>query len=1113
MAILIRKQRERPTARDPGISALVEYFDEPQRFGNWEALNTREFEVVRTEAQRCRDDFTYAARNYFWIIDKKTKQEKLFTLWESQQLILQVMQDLRNKGKIQKLMILKARQLGCSTLLEALAAWVTIFFKNTNGLVVSYEPDHSAHLFDIMTSIYFRLPWWMQPMYSSMEFKHGIIFENPDRAARSQNPGMNSRLKVESANKMTGVGTGYRLDFLHACLAPWSPVRMRDGSVKPIIEVQAGEEVLTSAGIWRPCKGVFKSHKRNEITSEINLWGNAIPLTLTRDHKVLTPDGMRPSADIPAGAFVRTAVRPIEEKITTVYGRRNKRGWSQVNAQVTFFTWDSFRTDRSFGYLCGLYLAEGSVHHQQGPDRRVTGVQFGIHKKEEGRVRQRIKEALGDIPVQCYRHLSQTMSLTIGNSALARFMSVNFGRVQGKRIPDWVWQCGRDFCLGLVQGYLEGDGHVATQGDRITATSVRLAITIQLRDLVASLGFGWSALDFKRGGMLHGRNCQDAWAWSANGATARALKLAFEWLDHDLLDFDPWEELPEIKQHWRYSACGKYVDIEVASNDAGYCPEFWDLEVDDPLHDFTTLQCVVANSEWCLWGSSTRSIIEGDFNNALADRPSTMAVLESTGDRAGSYAHALWKKNVELGERAEWTPLFLPSFFESNRKYPLPAWWAQRGGPEKPEADMRIKIQSEWLQCSEEACAAYGETIYGLVDQTGKECRSCGRGKMFPVEISDEYLYWMEVRRLNAEKDEESLKELRRQQCVTSSESWQTEGVQLFSQACRDWVQFTTKKPIFGGSIDNKGNFHGILSTTGKCASEGCDLNHIGEETLTKVWQMPVESAEYSIGVDVAEGLGGTADYSTVFVNRVRREGSGNDEQVALFRSNEIDPIGLAYVANALGRRYNDAMIAVELNRFDTCGSYLRLQLSYPNIYRWKLLGSTNILSTRMGWLTTVQSKPRLYTTAIRWLKANTWTIRSTNFLEEMGTFNKATDSRSVNAGEGFHDDELMAGMIALYCSHEADFDENLGFIPMTKKLTVENAPWVMSCNRCGQKTPGEVPRERSGCPYCGCMLVAWARNGTDGIAVADPASIILPPEYFDSLEDQKIRAIDYELI
>lgn len=734
MAILIRKQRERPTARDPGISALVEYFDEPQRFGNWEALNTREFEVVRTEAQRCRDDFTYAARNYFWIIDKKTKQEKLFTLWESQQLILQVMQDLRNKGKIQKVMILKARQLGCSTLLEALAAWVTIFFKNTNGLVVSYEPDHSAHLFDIMTSIYFRLPWWMQPMYSSMEFKHGIIFENPDRAARSQNPGMNSRLKVESANKMTGVGTGYRLDFLHG-------------------------------------------------------------------------------------------------------------------------------------------------------------------------------------------------------------------------------------------------------------------------------------------------------------------------------------------------------------------------------------------SEWCLWGSSTRSIIEGDFNNALADRPSTMAVLESTGDRAGSYAHSLWKKNVELGERAEWTPLFLPSFFESSRKYPLPAWWAQRGGPEKSEADMKVKIRSEWLQCSESACAAYGETIYGLIDQTDKECRSCGRGKMLPVEISDEYLYWMEVRRLNAEKDEESIKELRRQQAITAEDGWQTEGVQLFSQACRDWVQFTTKRPIFGGSIDNKGNFHGVLSTTGKCASEGCDLNHIGEETLTKVWQMPVEGAEYSIGVDVAEGLGGTADYSTVFVNRVRREGSGNDEQVALFRSNEIDPIGLAYVANALGRRYNDAMIAVELNRFDTCGSYLRLQLSYPNIYRLKLLDSTNILSTRMGWLTTVQSKPRLYTTAIRWLKANTWTIRSTNFLEEMGTFNKATDSRSVNAGEGFHDDELMAGMIALYCSHEADFDENLGFIPMTKKLTVENAPWVMSCNRCGQKTPGEVPRERSGCPYCGCMLVAWARNGTDGIAVADPASIILPPEYFDSLEDQKIRAIDYELI
>lgn len=695
------------------------------RYAQWEALSAAELQVVRTEAERCREDFTYAARNYFWITTKKAG-DQLMTLLASQELVLQAMQDLKNSGRMQKVMILKARQLGVSTLMEALGAWRTIFFRNQVGMVISYEPDHAALLFQIMTRIFDMLPWWLQPLYSSMEFKTGLIFENPDRMARGKNPGLNSRMKVEWANKMTGIGQGYRLSFVHA-------------------------------------------------------------------------------------------------------------------------------------------------------------------------------------------------------------------------------------------------------------------------------------------------------------------------------------------------------------------------------------------SEYCDYGSNIRSIIEGDINNALAEDVETMAGLESTADRAGSWAHSLWRKNIELGERADWTPIFLPAFFEKGRSYPLPSFWEKRGGPEPAELKMRDKVREEWLQCDNAACETYLPKIYGGRDRSATKCTLCDAGNLNSVVLTDGFLYWMEVRRINSEKDEESVKELRREQCMTAEEAWTSEGLQLFSAACQDWVSYTVRSPIFRGMIDNKGNFHGMVAATGKCASEACELEHLGDDNSLRVWAFPVEGAEYCIGVDVAEGLGGNADYSVVFVNRIRRDGSGNDEQVAVFRSNEVDPIGLAYVANALGRRYNMAMIAVELNKFDTCATFLRINLMYENLYQEVSKDGMTLRGTRLGFNTNVQSKPRLYTTAIRWLKANTWTIRSVNFLEEMKTFNKESSdsrSRSVGAGEGFNDDELMAGMISLYCAHVIDFDENLGFIPMTKRLTLENAPWVMNCQRCNGKYPAEAPTERKNCPACGNMLVFWVRNAGDGTASEDPGAMMLKPE--DFLDDER---------
>ena len=213
--------------RDPAIIELIRYFDEPKRRNRPELISDKEFRVIMGEVDLCRKDFSYAARNYFWIVNKEG-EDIPFNLWESQELILDKWKWLKEKypTRAQKLMILKARQLGASTVIEGLIAWSTIFFSNRNALVVSHNDAHAAYLYSIMLHIYDRLPWWMRPMCASRKQETGLLLANPNLDARSENPGNNSLISVQSASQLSGVGQGMKLNAVHACFSPETIVRL-----------------------------------------------------------------------------------------------------------------------------------------------------------------------------------------------------------------------------------------------------------------------------------------------------------------------------------------------------------------------------------------------------------------------------------------------------------------------------------------------------------------------------------------------------------------------------------------------------------------------------------------------------------------------------------------------------------------------------------------------------------------------------------------------------------------------------------------------------------------------------------------------------------------------
>jgi hypothetical protein len=689
-------------SRDPGVDEMIQHLDQPNLYRNVNALNKKEYAAVVEEGRRCANDFEYAARNYFWITTKESK-DTLFRLWPSQEILLDELHALKAMGRAQKLLILKSRQLGCSTLVEALLAWRSVFFPNINGLVVSVDEPHSQKLFSIILHIYDMLPWWLQPMVAAREYKDGIWFANPDPDQRRFNPGINSKVYVQHSTQKSGIGQGETIHIAH-------------------------------------------------------------------------------------------------------------------------------------------------------------------------------------ISEHC----------------------------------DW---------------------------------------------------------------------------------------------------FEP----------------------------------------------------------------VARQTIEGDLKFALPNNPETIAVLESTGHGAGSYGEELWLANVELGEMANWRPVFLPWFLEKSYVLAPPSGWH----PDERMDSLNERVQTEWVRCCEGRCGHYQLATFGGVSQIGRKCSYCEDGILQPVKLSREQIFYYHMYYVNAKRGgEASMKTFLEEMPSTPQEAWQITGIPVFPEAAQQYVNGTIRAPKLVGYIDHRGMIHGVIDQhTHKCLQEWCDIDHTYDTCPLRVWELPDPVAQYTIGVDVAEGLGGKHDYSVAFINKVGAS-QNSDVHVATWRSNTVDAVEMATTAVQLGYLYNTAMLSIEYN-MPTCADVVRIRLQYPNLFRWKNYDSERTFSNKWHWKTQVNTKPKLWQTARRWLGAKQWVVRSDNFLEEMKRFQKdREDSRSAGAERSFHDDELLAAMICLFTSHDMDYDEELDYAPVANKNEIpQDADYEVVCTRCGSKWGAKNP-ERALCSQCGCRIVRATPRFSQGLKV-----------------------------
>ena len=141
----------------------------------------------------------------------------------AQRRLMDVIEREQALGKPVRIIILKARQMGFSTLAQGLIFARTATRPNRHGLVAAHQEDSTAMLFGMSRVFYETLPQQLQVMLKTSNVQE-LRFENPTRDPLEKNarPGLRSRIRCVTAGGR-GVGRSDTFQSVHLSeLAFWS---------------------------------------------------------------------------------------------------------------------------------------------------------------------------------------------------------------------------------------------------------------------------------------------------------------------------------------------------------------------------------------------------------------------------------------------------------------------------------------------------------------------------------------------------------------------------------------------------------------------------------------------------------------------------------------------------------------------------------------------------------------------------------------------------------------------------------------------------------------------------------------------------------------------------
>ncbi len=198
---------------------------------------------VAGERLLCKIDFRYQAERYFFINAGGTGLQRLFPLWETQEIFLGELGRLQDSrlvtGHPDGLLLncLKARQGGISTVGAALVVHRVINHTHTRALLASDVPDNSGSegLFGMYERIVANLPWWLAPKEKFHQKNQHIIFESGSAILVESGKSMKGGLQDKGGSKGQ-LGRSKTFSTVHLTeLSTWEAPEQIDDSLMPAV--------------------------------------------------------------------------------------------------------------------------------------------------------------------------------------------------------------------------------------------------------------------------------------------------------------------------------------------------------------------------------------------------------------------------------------------------------------------------------------------------------------------------------------------------------------------------------------------------------------------------------------------------------------------------------------------------------------------------------------------------------------------------------------------------------------------------------------------------------------------------------------------------------------
>lgn len=245
-------------------------------------------------------DAMYALKNYMFVKDEENVIRR-FDPRLPQQLLFDIISDLEMRGFSIELMILKARQLGMSTLVELLIAHRIIFSHGINAVIGSADQTKTRLMSNMLFLAYDMLPVWLRPVFTSrVESDRGqLVFGH-----------QMSGVSFQHGAQASGIarGTTPTLYHLSECASFSNPVEQIEASLFKAVHASPHVfGVLESTGegdkgwwpdTWRDSKSKW-AHGRSRLCPIFLPWFCGVGMypnaTFMRMHPI--PSDWRPSAD------------------------------------------------------------------------------------------------------------------------------------------------------------------------------------------------------------------------------------------------------------------------------------------------------------------------------------------------------------------------------------------------------------------------------------------------------------------------------------------------------------------------------------------------------------------------------------------------------------------------------------------------------------------------------------------------------------------------------------------------------------------------------------------------------------------------------------------------